>query len=48
MKLTTLPDLLKTLESIERDDERAAEIIMSEEDMEQAAWCLVNMVKYSG
>jgi quinolinate synthase len=48
MKLTTLPDLLKTLESIERDDERAAEIVMSEEDMEQAAWCLVNMVKYSG
>jgi len=48
MKLTTLPDLLKTLVSIDADDGRAAEIIMNETDMEQAGWCIVNMVKYSG
>ncbi|MDR2532900.1 MAG: quinolinate synthase NadA [Oscillospiraceae bacterium] len=47
MKLTTLPDLLKTLESIEKDDGGACEIIMSDEEMEQAGRCIENMIELS-
>lgn len=47
MKLTTLPDLQKTLVSIEKGDNRAFEIIMNEEDIRQAGRCIEEMLRLS-
>ena len=47
MKITTLPDLFKTLRSVENGDGRALEIVMSDEDIAQAGRCIENMLKYS-
>ncbi|MCL1822710.1 MAG: quinolinate synthase NadA [Oscillospiraceae bacterium] len=48
MKMTTLPDLLNTLQSVAQNDGKAFEIIMSDEDIKQAGRCIENMLKYSG
>jgi quinolinate synthase len=47
MKLTTLPELLNVLRMIEKDNAAANEIVMSQEDIEQAGRCIENMLKYS-
>ncbi|MCL2693882.1 MAG: quinolinate synthase NadA, partial [Oscillospiraceae bacterium] len=47
MKLTTLPELLNVLRMIEKNNAAANEIVMSQEDIEQAGRCIENMLKYS-
>jgi quinolinate synthase len=47
MKLTTLPDLLNTLEAIAQNNNSAHEIIMSAGDMESAGKCIENMIRLS-